>query len=158
MNTNECKNDAHSHDAQDHLIDAAAMGRPSARQVRFSKAAMLEGSTSLIDPRLWPLHGAAMSFVLLVLAAAGGIGKPAQPSAQAEAVAVACSPEERCIVVDPIDGSAVEFEAPRQIAQPGRRIPMMAPGDQFLIAPPAAITQTSDARPLIDYTMPANLR
>ena len=33
---------------------------------------------------------------------------PAQPSAQAEAVAVACSSEERCIVVDPIDGSAVE--------------------------------------------------
>lgn len=158
MSSNERNNDASLREAQEQLINAAAIGRPNARQVRFSKAAMLEGSMSIIDPRLWPLHAAAVSFVLLVLAAVVGNGKPAQPAVPAEAVAVICSPEEQCNVVDPIDGGAVVFEPPKQIAQPERRIPMIAPGDQFSISsPPASATQTSDARPMIDYTVPSNL-
>ncbi len=146
------------HDAQDQLINSAASGRPSLRALRFSKAAMLEGSLSIVDPRLWPLHGAALSFVLLVVAAAVGGSKPEQQGASREIVAVACSPEEQCNIVDSLDGSSVATGTAPQIAQAGRRMPMIAPGDQFSISPPPpAATQTSDARPMIDYTLPANL-
>ncbi|MBL8515087.1 MAG: hypothetical protein JNJ55_13930 [Betaproteobacteria bacterium] len=158
MNAPDRNHEASLRDAQDQLINAAASGRPSARHVRFSKAAVLEGSMSIIDPRLWPLHAAALSFALLVLAAVLGIGKPASPDVPAGAVAVVCSLEEQCNVIDPIDGGPVVFEPPKQIAQPERRTPMIAPGDQFSIATPRSkATQSSDARPMIDYTLPANL-
>lgn len=158
MSVHERNDETALHDAQDRLINSAASGRPSLCALRFSKAAMLEGSLSIVDPRLWPLHGAALSFALLVVAAAVGGSKPGQQGASRDMLAVVCSPEEQCNIADSIDGGSVATGTAPHIAQAGRRMPMIAPGDQFSISPPPpAATQTSDARPMIDYTLPANL-
>mgnify|MGYP000910516629 CR=1 FL=1 len=158
MSSNERNDDASLHDAQDQLINAAAIGRPNARQVRFSKAAMLEGSMSLLDPRLWPLHAAAVSFVLLVIAAIAGMGKQAQSVSPEAALAYECSPEGQCGVIEQDEGGWTAFDQQPKATTHVRRTPMIAPGDQFSISPaPVSTTQTSDARPMIDYTVPANL-
>jgi predicted ATPase len=124
------------------MTDTGSVGRPLRK--RYSKAAMLQDIVSITDPRMWPVYVAAALVLAIPLYAvfSGGDSDTAvarkateqQPATKPEPAYEA--PAAGPFIVDAAKPASVKDQrrdAARDGSERARRVPMLAPGDQFVL-------------------------